>query len=224
MPLPWVKDLVNIQIIKMNPLYLKRFLVILYAAGLIGMNVPSTQATFISLVPLTLWFTGFICVFYFPKTDLKSYLILAAIAISAWLLEVVGVRTGKIFGVYQYGKTLGFKIQDVPLTIGINWLILVISTNAVVEEWGIGGKIGKAALGAGLMTALDLIIEPVAMHFDFWNWQGNQIPIQNFGAWWLASFFFHWVYLSENLNTKSSLFRLIALLQFLFFLGHWGFN
>lgn len=208
----------------MNPIFLKRFLIVLYAAGLIGMNVAATSATFISLVPLTLWFTGFICIYFFPKTDFKSYSILALIAISAWFLEVVGVSTGKIFGSYQYGNTLGFKIKDVPLTIGINWLILVIATNAVVEEWGIGGKIGKAALGAGLMTALDLIIEPVAIHFDFWHWQNEQVPIQNFGAWWLASFFFHWIYISENLGSKSSLFRLIALLQFMFFLGHWAMN
>ncbi|MFM6947607.1 MAG: carotenoid biosynthesis protein [Aquirufa sp.] len=208
----------------MNPIFLKRFLIVLYAAGLIGMNVAATSATFISLVPITLWFTGFICIYFFPKTDFKSYSILALIAISAWFLEVVGVSTGKIFGSYQYGNTLGFKIKDVPLTIGINWLILVIATNAVVEEWGIGGKIGKAALGAGLMTALDLIIEPVAIHFDFWHWQNEQVPIQNFGAWWLASFFFHWIYISENLGSKSSLFRLIALLQFMFFLGHWAMN
>lgn len=208
----------------MNPVFLKRFLVVLYAAGLIGMNIESTQALFVSLVPLTLWLTGFICVYFFPKTDVKTYIILAGIAVAAWFLEVVGVHTGKIFGSYHYGQTLGFKIQNVPLTIGINWLILVIATNAVVEEWGIGGKIGKAALGAGLMTALDLLIEPVAIHFDFWHWQGEQVPIQNFGAWWLASYFFHWIYLSENLQSKSSLFRLIALLQFMFFLGHWAMN
>lgn len=208
----------------MQAIFLKRFLIVLYAAGLIGMNIASTAATFVSLVPLTLWFTGFVCIYFFPKTDFKSYAVLTLIAISAWFLEVVGVSTGKIFGSYYYGNTLGFKIQEVPLTIGINWLILVVATNAVVEEWGIGGKIGKAALGAGLMTSLDLIIEPVAMHFDFWHWQGEQVPIQNFGAWWLASFFFHWIYISENLGSKSSLFRLIALLQFMFFLGQWALN
>ena len=96
-----------------------------------------------------------------------------------------------------------------------------MSTNAVVEEWNVGGKIGKAALGAGLMTALDLLIEPVAVHFDFWHWANVQVPIQNFIAWWALSFFFHYVYQSGPWPSKSSLFRLIVLLQFLFFLGHW---
>ena len=92
----------------------------------------------------------------------------------------------------NYGATLGVSFLNVPITIGINWLVLVLATQAVVEEWNVGGKIGKAALGAGLMTALDVLIEPVAIHFDFWHWSGGQVPIQNFGAWWLASFYFHY--------------------------------
>lgn len=177
---------------RMNPVFLKRFLIVLYAAGLIGMHLPITAALFTSLVPLTLWFTAFICVVYFPKPSFQAYLFLAIVAIAAWFLEVQGVRTGKIFGVYSYGKTLGFQVLKVPLTIGLNWLVLLLATNAVVEEWNIAGKISKAAIGAGLMTALDFLIEPVAVHFDFWTWAGVQVPAQNFIAWWMASFSFIW--------------------------------
>lgn len=205
----------------MNPQFLKRFLIVVYTAGLLGMHIPQTAVLFTSLAPLTLWFTAFICVLYYPTPTRNAYVMLFALAVSGWMLEVVGVKTGQIFGSYMYGKTLGFQILNVPITIGLNWVILLIATNAVVAEWDIEGPVGRAALGAGLMTALDLLIEPVAMHFDFWQWSGNIIPVQNFGAWWLASFFFHWVYNTAGLSTKSSLFRLIALLQFCFFLGHW---
>jgi putative membrane protein len=201
----------------MNPVFLKRFLIVLYASGLIGMHLPATAALFTSLVPLTLWFTAFICVVYFPKPSFQAYLFLGALAIAGWFLEVQGVRTGQIFGVYSYGKTLGFQLLRAPLTIGLNWLVLVLATSALVEEWNIAGKISKAAIGAGLMTALDFLIEPVAVHFDFWTWAGIQVPTQNF----LASFFFHLAYQNTPFPSKSSLFRLIAALQFLFFLGHW---
>ena len=118
----------------MNPVYLKRFLMVLYAAGLIGMHIPATQNLFISLVPLNLWFTAFICIFYHPRPSFSTYLVLFFIAIAAWLVEVQGVRTGLIFGSYSYGNTLGLKLADVPITIGLNWIILLMSTNAVVEE------------------------------------------------------------------------------------------
>jgi putative membrane protein len=205
----------------MNPVFLKRFLIVLYAAGLIGMHLPATAVLFTSLVPLTLWFTAFICVVYFPKPSLQAYVFLGMVAVAAWFLEVQGVRTGLIFGEYTYGKTLGFQLLKVPITIGLNWLVLLLATNALVEEWNIVGKVSKAAIGAGLMTALDFLIEPVAVHFDFWTWAGIQVPAQNFVAWWIASFLFHLAYQNTPFPAKSSLFRLIAALQFLFFLGHW---
>ena len=206
---------------RMNPVFLKRFLIVLYAAGLIGMHLPATSVLFTSLVPLTLWFTAFICVVYFPKPSLQAYVFLGMVAVAAWFLEVQGVRTGLIFGEYTYGKTLGFQLLKVPITIGLNWLVLLLATNALVEEWNIVGKVSKAAIGAGLMTALDFLIEPVAVHFDFWTWAGVQVPTQNFVAWWIASFLFHLAYQNTPFPAKSSLFRLIAALQFLFFLGHW---
>ena len=205
----------------MNPVFLKRFLIVLYAAGLIGMHLPATAVLFTSLVPLTLWFTAFICVVYFPKPSLQAYVFLGMVVVASWFLEVQGVRTGLIFGEYTYGKTLGFQLLKVPITIGLNWLVLLLATNAVVEEWNIVGKVSKAAIGAGLMTALDFLIEPVAVHFDFWTWAGVQVPTQNFVAWWIASFLFHLAYQNTPFPAKSSLFRLIAALQFLFFLGHW---
>ena len=206
---------------RMNPVFLKRFLIVLYAAGLIGMHLPATSVLFTSLVPLTLWFTAFICVVYFPKPSLQAYVFLGMVAVAAWFLEVQGVRTGQIFGEYTYGKTLGFQLLKVPITIGLNWLVLLLATNALVEEWNIVGKVSKAAIGAGLMTALDFLIEPVAVHFDFWTWAGIQVPAQNFVAWWIASFLFHLAYQNTPFPAKSSLIRLIAALQFLFFLGHW---
>ena len=205
----------------MNPVFLKRFLIVFYAAGLIGMHLPATSVLFTYLVPLTLWFTAFICVVYFPKPSLQAYVFLGMVAVAAWFLEVQGVRTGLIFGEYTYGKTLGFQLLKVPITIGLNWLVLLLATNALVEEWNIVGKVSKAAIGAGLMTALDFLIEPVAVHFDFWTWAGIQVPAQNFVAWWIASFLFHLAYQNTPFPAKSSLFRLIAALQFLFFLGHW---
>ena len=71
----------------MNPVYLKRFLMVLYAAGLIGMHIPATQNLFISLVPLNLWFTAFICIFYHPRPSFSTYLVLFFIAIAAWLAQ-----------------------------------------------------------------------------------------------------------------------------------------
>ncbi len=181
--------------------------------------MPEYRSLFLPLTPYTLWFTGFICLFLYPTKNIKTYAGFALLYLAGFLVEVAGVKTGKIFGEYAYGVSLGAKVADVPLVIGMNWLLLLMATNAVVEEWGFGGKFGKSALGAGLMTFLDFFIEPVAMQFDFWQWKLNQVPAQNFAAWWLVSFVFHFIYQEMELGQKSSLYRLVALLQFVFFIG-----
>lgn len=203
----------------MNPTFINRFLVLLYGAGLIGLSFPDFRPYFQPLTPYTLWFTGFICLYFYPTKNIKTYAGFALLFLAGFLIELAGVKSGKIFGEYAYGQTLGFKIAGIPLVIGMNWIILLMSTNAVVEEWNIGGIFGKAAIGAGLMTFLDLFIEPVAMSFDFWQWKLNQVPAQNFAAWWLVSFVFHYIYQEMGLNLKSSLYRLVALLQFVFFIA-----
>lgn len=203
----------------MSPLRLKQFLILVYFSGLMGLILPDYRVFFLKLTPYTLWFTGLACLWTHPKKDLNAWIIYSGIFLSAWLVEVLGVKTGKIFGHYSYGQVLGAKFLEAPLTIGINWLLLVMCSHAVVAEWNLGGMYGRAALGAGLMTLLDFFIEPVAIYFNFWYWENDQVPVQNFLAWWLLSFFFHLIYQLTGLSMASSLYRLILLLQFLFFIG-----
>ncbi len=40
-------------------------------------------------------------------------------------VEVLGVHTGFPFGRYTYGPVLGWKLLEVPLVIGVNWLLLI---------------------------------------------------------------------------------------------------
>ncbi|MBK7882949.1 MAG: carotenoid biosynthesis protein [Chitinophagaceae bacterium] len=40
-------------------------------------------------------------------------------------VEIIGVKTGFLFGNYSYGIVLGPKIQSVPILIGINWFIII---------------------------------------------------------------------------------------------------
>ena len=104
-------------------------------------------------------------------------------------MEIIGTNTGLIFGEYAYGRTLGFQVGHVPLIIGVNWLMLVYATAAVVNS--VAEKqhfVIKAALSAGLMVFLDFFIEPVAIRYDFWSWTDNIIPIQNYVAWFVIAF------------------------------------
>ena len=77
------------------------------------------------------------------------------------------------------------------------------------------------AAAATIMLAFDLIMEPVAMMADFWNWAGDTIPFRNYAAWWVIAFLLAWLWG----GTRSRSFRtnraggLLLLVQTAFFIG-----
>ncbi len=65
----------------------------------------------------------------FHKKWTKEFIFSALlVAFSGFLIEVLGVRTGYIFGYYQYGPSLGYALWDTPLMMMANWLIIIYIT------------------------------------------------------------------------------------------------
>ena len=48
--------------------------------------------------------------------------------------EMLGVNFGYIFGSYQYGEALGWKLFGVPLLLGANWTILTVCSAAIAAQ------------------------------------------------------------------------------------------
>ncbi len=116
----------------------------------------------------------------------RSFLIRCIfIFISGFIIEDMGVRTGLIFGHYSYGYSLGWKADGIPLIIGLNWLVLSYSAWHVTKLIRIPPALIPFA-GALLMTGLDYLLEPFAVRFHLWRWNGA-IPVQNYIAWLLLS-------------------------------------
>jgi putative membrane protein len=104
-----------------------------------------------------------------------------------YLVEVLGVHTGWVFGQYDYGQTLGPQIAKVPLAMGLNWFIMCYVSTRFAAHLGLNAWKG-AVLSAAMMVAIDILMEPVAMALDFWHWENGQIPYQNYLAWFVVSF------------------------------------
>lgn len=158
----------------------------IFGAVVIGGNLIDN---FILLTPFNLLISlGLL--FWNEENRNKNLLIISILCFSVGLgMEMIGTNTGLVFGEYSYGKTLGFQVGHVPLIIGVNWLMLVYASAAVVNHFGAKLHFAvKAALSAALMVFLDFFIEPVAMRYDFWSWAGDIIPIQNYIAWFVIAF------------------------------------
>jgi putative membrane protein len=109
-------------------------------------------------------------------------------AAGGFAAEVVGVNTGLLFGDYAYGEGLGPHVAGVPVLLGWLWLLMLEGGAGWARRWGVQGRWGVAAVGATLMTAVDGLLEPVAVQAGWWVWGGGTPPWTNYASWWGVSF------------------------------------
>jgi putative membrane protein len=202
---------------------IKTILILAYMSGMIGLQIPALATYFRQLTPITLLLSLVVLLVY--HTDWRPvffyYLILAIVL--GYFIELIGVKTGVIFGEYAYGQGLGTKIWGVPLVIGFNWLMLSYCCGSVCAQFPLS-IIQKILLAASLMVLLDLFIEPVAIQLDFWTWFGRPIPLQNYFAWWLISVVLFVAWFCFPFNKANRLAKWLLVAQFGFFATQFLFN
>lgn len=189
-------------------------IIILHLVGLAGIWSPY-RSDFVLLTPINLM----VCLgLVFLNKNVNSIFI-GLVYLLGFFVEVVGVNTGLIFGEYGYGKSLGLKIWDTPLIIGVNWVMVTFTAGLLVNEFF--QKIDlwvKILIGSLLMVFLDVLIEPVAPKLDFWAWNGGEIPIQNYFAWWITSLVMMFIFFKTETRSRNKVGVALFLVQVSFFL------
>ncbi|MDR0803180.1 carotenoid biosynthesis protein [Fluviicola sp.] len=188
-------------------------LIIFYTVGIIGLHT-NLRGTFLTLIPFNL-LLSFGCLYLsFKNFSLKKHLDIFLIAGCGYLIEWIGIHTSWLFGNYVYGSVLGFKLDGVPLIIGLNWVLLTFGAAAIVHKWTIPLLL-KALVSGVLMTALDWLMEPVAVRSGFWSWQNGPVPLYNYACWMIFSTLFsYWILERKTVETNKvsvGLFGIIVL-------------
>jgi putative membrane protein len=193
------------------------FLVIFYLVGIAGFIHEPIRQLFSKLTPFALLLSaGFLIWFHQPKFTVKMLLIFGFIFIFSFLIEAIGVKTGLIFGSYIYGEGLGVKLLETPLTIGLNWLMLVYCTKIIAEQISEDVTV-KLFFAPFLMVVYDLILEQAAPLLGMWSWAEGKIPIQNYISWYLLAFLFHLLLQKTKISFSNKLAKPVFIIQFLFF-------
>jgi putative membrane protein len=153
---------------------------------------------------------------YQPLKKKTFILAFAGIALIGFISEVIGVKTGLVFGNYYYGNTLGIKLLGVPLTISINWALLatasiLVSTYVFKNKWMI------AASSSFIATSIDFLIEQLAPRLDFWYFSGGMAGMHNYIGWFLVSFVAALLFQSYLKGGDKKISLIILGLQLLFF-------
>ena len=139
-------------------------------------------------------------------------------------VEVIGVQTGFPFGAYAYGERLGSPLYGAPPIIGVLWLLTLMGTLYWAQQWapdrdGKDRSVHRAALAATLMVAFDIVLEPVAIRTNLWNWAGDAIPIWNYLSWWAIAFALAWAWRKAHTFRTNRAAGLLLIIQTAFFIG-----
>lgn len=195
------------------------FLVFAFASGTLAHAWPAilpitrytTDALLLGINALLLY------AIYQDHRDIRLWYWLVGAYLFTFLIEAVGVATGAIFGEYHYGATMRFQWLGVPFVIALNWAVLTLAANHLVNKWV--SQPFLAALLAGVILALyDIAIEPVAIQLDYWQWAAPSVPIQNYIAWALVAWLISLPLQYAKIAFRSPLLLVYFFAQLFFFL------
>ena len=191
------------------------FVWLVHVSAVIGIFM-GYQDWFITKTPMNLLLLLAVLVLFNPLTSTRSLGIFSPIFLVGFLSEVIGVNTGLLFGSYAYGGNLGLKIAGVPLLIGVNWAVLVVTTAEISKSITTNIWL-RSAIAAGLMVLLDFFIEPVAPVLDFWSWTHGHPPMFNYITWYVIAYGLIWFYYKMRINGNRQVALHIFLSQLFFF-------
>ncbi|MCA1762796.1 MAG: carotenoid biosynthesis protein [Cryomorphaceae bacterium] len=189
--------------------------IILHIVGAAGFLSPLSD-WFVFLTPVNMIITAGMIWIDSKQGNVLGWPIALTIILLGYLVEIFGVQTGLLFGNYEYGEVLGWKFFEVPPIIGVNWLVVIWGCYSFVHSFKVHKYLRWIAVGL-MATLLDMLIEPVAIHFGFWQWADGIPPQQNYIAWFIISCAMALLFEKYPLVSKPRLGVVAIVCQFLFF-------
>ncbi len=194
----------------------KKFLLIFNCVAIAGFLIPYSYPFFKFLIPFAILLNILLLINFHENWNSKFIVLAIIIIMLGFLAEAFGVNTGIIFGSYSYGKLLGPVLFNTPLIIGLNWIMLIYCTYAIIDNVKIH-SILKLSIGAILLVIFDLIMEPVAVSLGMWNWENSDFHLKNSITWLIASFVFLAILKINRIKIKNEIAFYIIIYQFVFF-------
>jgi bisanhydrobacterioruberin hydratase len=192
-------------------------IILFHVVGLAGFMVPALQTTFLKLVPFHLMLMLAVVAISHEGNEGRFWWFAPVAFLLGFTAEWIGVHKQWIFGDYRYGATLGPKIFDIPLTIGVNWFVLIYCTGVSMARSPIPYPWLRILTGAIILVLLDLLIEPVAIRFDYWTWTEGYPPLKNYLGWLVMSMLLLYLFELASFKKQSIVGPVLILVQFIFF-------
>ena len=207
----------NNRYLSISPQQATVFLIVTHVAGVIGLLSPA-RPLFQLVTPFHLLLTLSLLLYFHHDWRPPFWLFVGGVMLIGYWIEVLGVHTTLIFGSYAYDTTLGVKVLEVPLMIAVNWLLLTYLCGSVVHRLS-ANRWQKILMAASLMVALDYLIEPVAIAYDFWHWSSPQPPLHNYVGWLFTALVVQGLFHLLSFKKNNALALYLLIIQALFFVA-----
>lgn len=204
--------------------------ILFHVVGLVGILVFKSELITRS-TPMNLLLSFSLLIWTQEKN--RYFWIFAVLAfVTGFVVEVIGVNTGALFGNYQYGTVLGIQWKAVPLLIGVNWFIVIyccgvaitrllekmIPAATTVDKTPALKALSVIVDGATLAVVFDWLIEPIAVKLGYWQWQDGIIPFYNYACWFAVSILLMSLFHFLPFNKRNKFAVNLLLIQVMFFL------
>ncbi len=170
-----------------------------------------------------------------PQKNVQFLIFIIVCFVTGLAVEIIGVKTGWLFGNYYYGNVLGIQYKNVPLIIGVNWFIIIYCSGISIHtfmnklmkktETEITPKSTRLKFlavifdGATLAVFFDWLMEPVAVKLGYWTWAGDgNIPFYNYLCWFLVSVLLLTLFQMAKFSKQNKFAVNLLLIQLMFFL------
>ncbi|GGH18740.1 carotenoid biosynthesis protein [Mucilaginibacter phyllosphaerae] len=205
------------QSLNITPKVAVAVIILFHAVGFTGLSVAATRPLFLQLVAWHLLLMMLVIMLGHDKPNNRFGIFTLVTFLLGFTAEWVGVHTGLLFGNYAYGKTLGIKLLEIPLMIGVNWFLLIYAVGVTMQRSRLKSAVFRVVTGAAILVLLDLLIEPVAIRFDYWHWAGGIIPIKNYICWFLVSVLMLGIFEWFKFKKQSKAAPVLLITEFVFF-------
>lgn len=160
-----------------------------------------------------------------PDKSAKFWLFLLLCFSLSFLTELFSLTTGLIFGDFQYSLTLGTKVVGVPLLIGVFWVLLSYATGAFFKNFNIRSHTLRSLYAALFFLLLEILIEPVAIKFNYWEYLSMIVPLQKYVAEFCFSFILLRILYHSEFKKRNPAASVVFIMQVLFYaaLNLWAF-
>ena len=208
--------------------------ILFHTIGIVGL-LYFDKAFFLKSTPVNLLLMFVLLVWTQNEKNKYFFLFLTACFLVGIAVEIIGINTRILFGDYTYGNVLGYKVQNVPLIIGVNWFIIIYCSGISIHTLlmkainRISADTGKNPMalkalsviidGATLAVFFDWLMEPVAVKLGYWTWNGDgSVPLYNYLCWFFVSILLLSVFHFVKFNKQNKFAVNLLLIQLMFFL------